>query len=251
MRFKFVFFIAFLSVNSYAGIFDKIGDALKDLGDEAGEAIYEDIVKPVGDVYTTVWNAIRDYGYGDENEGVGDDNLSEGMTDFYLDYMNNAELNLSLIEGEGVPFSWVPVGVDNIIFIPVYGSNIPKAPTPSQVWNNLDSDEDGIFDDVELMLVEKFPNNNQLRLAGYRYASSIKQLIDHYDSKGDEYKTALVNLGRSESCMNLYGKEVDSAIIKINVMTNISRANVILKNSYLLGDLYLNLDRLNFLACDS
>lgn len=169
------------------------------------------------------------------------------LEDVYDSGMSNSQLTLEAIEGKGSPFSWVPIINQITFFVPLYSSGIPKEPTDKQIWENTDSDNDGIYDEMEYFISRNFRDNDDFRLASYRYVHSVKQLVDNYDHE-DEFRSAMINLAKASNCMSI-GSEEDRYSVKIAAYSTLKRLKAILKMNYLVGDLLSNLNRNNHLAC--
>ncbi len=101
------------------------------------------------------------------------------------------------------PISFVPIGVGDItIFIPVRSSDLPEEPVndiPSNL-GGIDSDNDGVRDDVELWIVDNFPDDRSTRSFLYHYSYYVRQFML---SAGNQ--TALQNntieMLKSDACL--------------------------------------------------
>jgi hypothetical protein len=250
-----LFFLG-MSASTYAG-FGWIEDGIKDVGDtiedtieDGGEFFYEEVGKPFGKSYEEIYDWLECGCLGDDDEpGVGSDELVIKLEAFYMPSMDNSNLTLIDIEGSAPAFAWVPIGIEIVTFIPLYGSGIPQIPSFEGIWNNVDADSDGIYDDVEHYLIKAYPNDDQVRLAGYRFSSSVKQLVDYFENEDDEFFTAMVNYERATTCLNDATDDLNVAAIRTNIVTNMSRMKSILKMSYKAGNLFINLGRNNHLSC--
>ena len=163
--------------------------------------------------------------------------------------MNNESIKLSIIEGEATSFSWVPISVGDITtFIPHYGSNIPKRPTSEEIWNNIDRDNDGIYDDIEFFVARNFSDKPDVRYSAYRYAHSLKQLVDNV-GHWDEFKSASINLRKAEFCLKKNTTREESTAIQINALGTLSRVKAYSAFQYMQGDMLLNLYKSGALKC--
>jgi hypothetical protein len=252
MKIKMLVALFFLgmSTSTYAG-FGWIEDGIKDVGGTIEDGVgfvYEEVWKPLGDFYVDLYDGIGDLF--DADDGIGDDELVIRLTDFYMSDLDNSNLSLIEIEGTGPSFAWVPIVSNITIFIPVFGSRVAVYPSYEEIWNDTDVDDDGIYDDVEVFLAKKFSTNNNLRLSGYRMASSVKQMVQYFENNGNEFKTAMSNFQISSTCLRKFGTDAESALIKVRIISNIQRLKSVLKMNDISENLFLNLNRNNDLACN-
>lgn len=183
---------------------DTVRDELADLEDSVGHEL-----RDFNQSMRNAWNGFTDWCCGIENDeeelnGFGEEEIILSIDDVYVHSMNNKDITLGSIEGESKNFSWIPIGVDGITtFIPGYQKGVPNLPSEKEIWNNTDSDKDGIYDDIEYLVVRNFSDAPNKRLAAYRYAHSLKQLVDNQD-KPELFRTAIINLARAENCLLLH-----------------------------------------------
>jgi hypothetical protein len=99
---------------------------------------------------------------------------------------------------------FVPVGMDGIIiFIPT-GTGLPPDPADSGklTIQGVDSDNDGIRDDVERRISAYYPNNPTARAYSYIMAGYYQQIIENPLNK--QLQLSLIqNLGQVENCLEL------------------------------------------------
>ena len=84
----------------------------------------------------------------------------------------------SRVEGNEAPIKHIPVSVDDLtIIIPVESSELPPDPGEEGKADvaGIDSDNDGVRDDVERYIAYKYPDNPLTRKALYQY-SKYEQL---------------------------------------------------------------------------
>lgn len=179
--------------------------------------------------------------------GFGEEEITLQLGDIYRPEMSNKKLTLEQIEGRGQVFSWVPIINQISYFIPVYSSGIPAMPTDQDIWNNTDSDGDGIYDDMEYFIAKNFPNNDELRLASYRYVHSLKQLVDNIDDN-NRFISAMINIGMATDCLKVASQAQKIALF-IAASSTLERMKAVWKMGYVEGDLLINLNRTNSLRC--
>lgn len=250
MNVKVIFVLLFFSIApiSYAGwISDRLDDVRDSLDDAADYIVEKEgglvALKQYGRFLDdNLWQKIFN---GDEEGGFGEDELVAGLTDFYVGSLDNSNLSLVGIEGDNA-FSWVPIGLDVITFIPVYSNKIPQEPTAEEIWNDTDADADGIYDDMEYFVVRNIEDKTQ-RLAAYRYVHSIKQLADNINDS-DRFKTAIVNVARAETCMGGMSENDKTALYSATI-SSMSRLKAYWNMNYRAGDLLISLNKINELAC--
>jgi hypothetical protein len=100
--------------------------------------------------------------------------------------------------------TFVPFGMDGILFIVPIGSGFPPDPSDSGklTIQGIDSDDDGIRDDVERRISAYYPNNPTARAYSYIMAGYYQRVIENPLNK--QLQLSLVqNLGQVENCIEL------------------------------------------------
>ncbi|WDD98163.1 hypothetical protein [Thalassomonas actiniarum] len=89
-------------------------------------------------------------------------------------------VNVDIVE-PSPPVVYVPIALGDLItIIPVLADNVPPEPVEvdnSSVLGGVDSDNDGIKDDVERWIALQFPGDAKKRRYAYSYAYYIRQLL--------------------------------------------------------------------------
>jgi len=86
----------------------------------------------------------------------------------------------------------------------VTGTNLPPSPDPALVdatIEGIDANTNGIRDDVELAIFERYPDDSRLRSAMLQYAKALQLYLTHAFNE-ETWKAGIGQLNRSTSCLS-------------------------------------------------
>lgn len=99
--------------------------------------------------------------------------------------------------------AWVPISVGDIFFIIQAGTGLP--PDPGEIGKftiqGVDSDGDGIRDDVERNISQYYPNNGMARAYSYMVAMNYQRMIEN--SSDQQIQIQIIQeLAQVEDCLD-------------------------------------------------
>ena len=119
----------------------------------------------------------------------------------------------SRVEGNEAPIKHIPVSVDDLtIIIPVESSELPPDPGEEGKADvaGIDSDNDGVRDDVERYIAYKYPDNPLTRKALYQYSKYEQlNLINSHNKYKIKGYSPLIN--KAISCLYKVREKEDDA----------------------------------------
>jgi hypothetical protein len=117
------------------------------------------------------------------------------------------------------------IHAQKITLADVDGSNLP--PAPDQVQNNktiagIDANTNGIRDDVELAIFEKYPNDKKARAAALQYAMTEQMYLTKVFNR-ETWKAVAEEDGRANRCMSQTknnANEIETLMFNTSIRTN-------------------------------